>query len=194
MSSWDYFVGLCEVAFSLFIMYYVVEEILEIRIHRLHYFKSLWNCLDVLIVAVCAKSHILDSFLIVIDWVCHLLSLLRFQLSVVAIIMNITRAAMVGNLLKGLLENHTSHPSFESLANLQVQFNNVAAIIVFFSWVKVQMIFFLVSCRSSPPKLMSVMTDFSHSVSFLNSSILTRPWTSSPPLCLAVPRTLWVLP
>lgn len=44
---------------------------------------------------------------------------------------------MVGGLLKGLLENHTAHPSFESLANLQVQFNNVAAIIVFFSWVKV---------------------------------------------------------
>ncbi|XP_042341543.1 polycystin-2 isoform X1 [Plectropomus leopardus] len=108
VSSWDYFVGLCEVAFCLFILYYVVEEVLEIRIHRLHYFKSLWNCLDVLIVV----------------------------LSVVAIIMNITRTAMVSNLLKGLLENHTAHPSFEPLANLQVQFNNVAAVIVFFSWVK----------------------------------------------------------
>lgn len=51
--------------------------------------------------------------------------------------MNITRTAMVGNLLKALLENHTAHPSFESLAHLQVQFNNVAAIIVFFSWIKV---------------------------------------------------------
>uniref|UniRef100_A0A8C9XK35 Polycystin-2 n=1 Tax=Sander lucioperca TaxID=283035 RepID=A0A8C9XK35_SANLU len=108
VSSWDYFVGLCEVAFCLFILYYVVEEVLEIRIHRLHYFKSLWNCLDVLIVV----------------------------LSVVAIIMNITRTAMVGNRLKGLLENHTAHPSFELLANLQVQFNNVAAVIVFFAWVK----------------------------------------------------------
>ena len=55
MSSWDYFVGLCEVAFSLFVLYYIVEEVLEIRIHRLHYFKSLWNCLDVLIVMVCIK-------------------------------------------------------------------------------------------------------------------------------------------
>ncbi|XP_026160040.1 polycystin-2 [Mastacembelus armatus] len=108
VSSWDYFVGVCEVAFCIFILYYVVEEVLEIRIHRLHYFKSLWNCLDVLIVV----------------------------LSVVAIIMNITRTAMVGNLLKGLLENHTAHPIFEPLANLQIQFNNVAAVIVFFSWVK----------------------------------------------------------
>lgn len=58
MSSWDYFVGVCEVAFCLFILYYVVEEALEIRIHRLHYFKSLWNCLDILIVMVCIKGFV----------------------------------------------------------------------------------------------------------------------------------------
>uniref|UniRef100_A0A1A8FJE0 Polycystin-2 n=3 Tax=Nothobranchius korthausae TaxID=1143690 RepID=A0A1A8FJE0_9TELE len=108
VSSWDYFVGVCEVVFCLFILYYVVEEVLEIHIHRLHYFKSMWNCLDVLIVA----------------------------LSVVAIVMNITRTAMARNLLSGLLENYTAHPRFEPLANLQVQFNNMAAAIVFFSWVK----------------------------------------------------------
>ncbi|XP_033986203.1 polycystin-2 isoform X1 [Trematomus bernacchii] len=108
VSSWDYFVGLCEVAFCIFILYYVVEEVLEIHIHRLHYFKNLWNCLDVLIVV----------------------------LSVVAIIMNVTRTAMVGDRMEGLLENHSAHPSFEALATLQVQFNNVAAVIVFFSWVK----------------------------------------------------------
>lgn len=66
--------------------------------------------------------------------ICYLLFL---QLSGVAIIMNITRTAMVGNLLKGLLDYHTAHPSFEPLANLQAQFNNVAAVIVFFAWVKV---------------------------------------------------------
>nr|XP_057936793.1 polycystin-2 [Doryrhamphus excisus] len=108
VTSWDYFVALCEVTFCLFILYYVVEEVLEIRIHRMHYFRSLWNCLDVLIVT----------------------------LSVVAIIMNITRTAMVGHLLKSLLENYTTHPAFEPLANLQVQFNNVVAVIVFFSWLK----------------------------------------------------------
>ncbi|XP_007562015.1 polycystin-2 isoform X1 [Poecilia formosa] len=108
VSSWDYFVGVCEVAFCLFILYYVVEEVLEIHIHRLHYFKSMWNCLDILIVV----------------------------LSVVAIIMNITRTAMARNLLSGLLENYMAHPSFEPLASLQAQFNNLAAVIVFFSWVK----------------------------------------------------------
>ncbi|XP_069023979.1 polycystin-2 isoform X1 [Embiotoca jacksoni] len=127
VSSWDYFVGVCEVAFCLFILYYVVEEALEIRMHRLHYFKSLWNCLDVLIVA----------------------------LSVVAIIMNITRTAMVGNLLKGLLENYTAHPIFEPLANLQVQINNMAAVIVFFSWVK---LFKFINFNKTMSQLSSTMS------------------------------------
>uniref|UniRef100_A0A3B4TX99 Polycystin-2 n=1 Tax=Seriola dumerili TaxID=41447 RepID=A0A3B4TX99_SERDU len=127
VSSWDYFVGVCEVAFCLFILYYVVEEVLEIRIHRLHYFRSLWNCLDVLILV----------------------------LSVVAIIMNITRTAMVSNLLKGLLENHTAHPSFEPLGNLQVQFNNVAAVIVFFSWVK---LFKFININKTMSQLSSTMS------------------------------------
>ncbi|XP_068614235.1 polycystin-2-like [Brachionichthys hirsutus] len=126
-SSWDYFVGLCEVAFSLFILYYAVEEVLEIRIHRLHYFKSLWNCLDVLIVA----------------------------LSVVAIIMNITRSAMVGHLLKGLLENHAAHPGFDALATVQVQFNNVAAIVVFFSWIK---LFKFINFNKTMSQLSSTMS------------------------------------
>ena len=50
--------------------------------------------------------------------------------------MNITRTSMVSS-LDGLIQNHNAHPSFRSLADLQVQFNHVAAVIVFFSWVKV---------------------------------------------------------
>ncbi|KAM6940301.1 polycystin-2 isoform 1-T1 [Xenentodon cancila] len=127
VSSWDYFVGVCEVAFCLFILYYVVEEVLEIHIHRLHYFKSLWNCLDVLIVV----------------------------LSIVTIIMNIARTAMARNLLAGLLENYTSHPSFEPLADLQVQFNNMAAVIVFFSWVK---LFKFINFNKTMSQLSSTMS------------------------------------
>ncbi|XP_058496474.1 polycystin-2 [Solea solea] len=127
VSSWDCFVAVCEVAFCIFVLYYVVEEVLEIRIHRLHYFKSLWNCLDVLILA----------------------------LSVAAIVMNVTRTAMVGSRLKGLLENDRSHPSFEPLADLQVQFNNVAAVIVFFSWVK---LFKFINFNKTMSQLSSTMS------------------------------------
>lgn len=51
-TAFDFFLAACEIIFCLFILYYVVEEILEIRIHRLHYFRSFWNCLDVVIVVV----------------------------------------------------------------------------------------------------------------------------------------------
>ncbi|XP_028834029.1 polycystin-2 isoform X2 [Denticeps clupeoides] len=108
VSGWDYFVGMCEVAFCLFVVYYAVEEFLEIRLHRLRYFKSLWNCLDVLIVT----------------------------LSVPAIIMNIYRTSAVSSKMKHLLENHSTYPNFELLAYLQVQFNNMVAVIVFLAWVK----------------------------------------------------------
>ncbi|XP_067106764.1 polycystin-2 isoform X1 [Osmerus mordax] len=107
-SGWDYFVGMCELAFCLFTLYYVVEEVLEIHIHCLHYFKSLCNCLDVLIVV----------------------------LSIAAIIMNITRTSMVSSHLKHLLENQAGHPCFGPLASLQVHFNNMAAVLVFLCWVK----------------------------------------------------------
>ena len=52
VTALDYFVLACEGIFVLFILYYTVEEILEIKVHRLKYFKSVWNCLDVLIILV----------------------------------------------------------------------------------------------------------------------------------------------
>lgn len=46
---------------------------------------------------------------------------------------------MVNSNLKYLLENHTTYPNFVSLARLQVQFNNLAAVIIFLAWVKVRL-------------------------------------------------------
>nr|ACN11624.1 polycystin-2 delta7 variant [Mus musculus] len=52
VTAFDFFLAACEIIFCFFIIYYVVEEILEIRIHRLSYFRSFWNCLDVVIVVL----------------------------------------------------------------------------------------------------------------------------------------------
>ncbi|KAI1887415.1 hypothetical protein AGOR_G00190060 [Albula goreensis] len=127
VSSWDYFIATCEIAFCLFILYYVVEEVLEIRIHRLHYFRNLWNCLDVLIVL----------------------------LSIVAIIMNIHRTWSVSQQLQNLLQQYNTHPDFQNLAYLQVQFNNIAAVIVFFSWVK---LFKFINFNKTMSQLSSTMS------------------------------------
>ncbi len=113
------------------------------------------------------------------------------QLSVPAIIMNICRTSAVSHRLHFLLENHSTYPNFEPLARLQVHFNNLAAIIVFLSWVKVrsrlniwhaETIFCCCFIQIQP-------SCFSHS--FLSLLISTRPWISCPPPCHAVPRTWW---
>ncbi|XP_036988868.2 polycystin-2 isoform X2 [Artibeus jamaicensis] len=107
VTTFDFFLAACEIIFCFFILYYVVEEILEIRIHKLHYFRSFWNCLDVVIVV----------------------------LSVVAIGINIHRTSNVDVLLR-FLEDQNTFPNFEHLAYWQIQFNNIAAVVVFFVWIK----------------------------------------------------------
>ncbi|XP_074396846.1 polycystin-2 isoform X3 [Zonotrichia albicollis] len=108
ISTFDFFLAACEMSFCLFVLYYMVEEVLEIRIHGLRYFRSVWNCLDILIIV----------------------------LSVVAIGINIYRTSAVDMLLKKLLEDQNSFPNFEPLAYWQMQFNNIAAVTVFFVWIK----------------------------------------------------------
>uniref|UniRef100_UPI00398EA1B4 polycystin-2 n=1 Tax=Pristiophorus japonicus TaxID=55135 RepID=UPI00398EA1B4 len=127
ISSFDYFLAACEIAFCIFIFYYIVEEILEIHIHKLHYFKSVWNCLDILIIV----------------------------LSLVAVCINIYRTSIVSELLGELLENQNSYPNLESLAYWQIQFNTMAAVIVFFVWIK---IFKFISFNKTMIQLSSTMS------------------------------------
>ncbi|KAJ8336193.1 hypothetical protein SKAU_G00395360 [Synaphobranchus kaupii] len=127
VSSWDYFIATCEITFCLFILYYMVEEALEIRIHRMLYFRNLWNCLDVLIV----------------------------MMSSAAIIMNVYRTLSVSQKLESLLQHYSAYPDFQHLAYLQVQFNNLAAAIVFFSWVK---LFKFINFNKTMSQLSSTMS------------------------------------
>ncbi|XP_052054362.1 polycystin-2 [Apodemus sylvaticus] len=107
VTAFDFFLAACEIIFCFFILYYVVEEILEIRIHRLNYFRSFWNCLDVVIVV----------------------------LSIVAMVINIYRTSNAEG-LRQFLEDQNSFPNFEHVAYWQIQFNNIAAVMVFLVWIK----------------------------------------------------------
>ena len=42
----------CEAIFIAFIIYYTVEEVLEIKKHRISYFASVWNNLDLVVILV----------------------------------------------------------------------------------------------------------------------------------------------
>ncbi|KAM3863001.1 polycystin-2-like protein 1 [Diretmus argenteus] len=109
ITYWDYFILSCEMVFCLFILYYVVEEILELRIHKFSYFKSIWNILDIVVIL----------------------------LAIVAIIFNIFRTIKVDELLGKLLQQPEIYADFEFLAFWQTQYNNMNAVNLFFAWIKV---------------------------------------------------------
>ncbi|XP_046885450.1 polycystic kidney disease 2-like 1 protein [Hypomesus transpacificus] len=109
ITYWDYFIIGCEMVFCLFILYYVVEEILELQIHKFSYFKSIWNTLDVVVI----------------------------MLAIVAIVFNVFRTIKVDKLLGTLLQNPDIYADFEFLAFWQTQYNNMNAMNLFFAWIKV---------------------------------------------------------
>ncbi|XP_062070203.1 polycystin-2-like protein 1 isoform X1 [Lepus europaeus] len=109
VSNWDFFVVCCEVVFCIFIIYYVVEEILELHIHRLRYLHSIWNVLDLLVIL----------------------------LSIVAVGFHIFRTLEVNRLMGKLLQQPNTYADFEFLAFWQTQYNNMNAVNLFFAWIKV---------------------------------------------------------
>lgn len=126
VNAFDYFVLCSEFLFVLFIIYYTIEEGLEVNpilifIPSLHsifqiaamkgeYFKSVMNCLDLIVIVL---SYISMSF-------------------------NIYRQVQVNNLLDQLLtDDSTDHDDFSFLCYWQYQFNNILSATIFLAWIKV---------------------------------------------------------
>ncbi|KAL0616351.1 Polycystic kidney disease 2-like 1 protein [Plecturocebus cupreus] len=109
VSNWDFFIVGCEVVFCVFIFYYVVEEILELHIHRLRYLRSIWNILDLVVIL----------------------------LSIVAVGFHIFRTLEVNRLMGKLLQQPNMYADFEFLAFWQTQYNNMNAVNLFFAWIKI---------------------------------------------------------
>ncbi|XP_071829952.1 polycystin-2-like protein 1 isoform X3 [Apostichopus japonicus] len=109
VTAMDYFIMACEGIFVLFILYYSVEEFLEIKRHKFSYFKSTWNCLDVIIIAV----------------------------SVVCMFFHVYRTFTVDKMIERLLSEPDMYADFEYLGRWQSIFTNVTAVAVFLAWIKV---------------------------------------------------------
>ena len=105
----DHFVMACEAIFVMFLVYYSIEEFIEIKKHKLSYFKSFWNILDVVVIL----------------------------LGVVCIVFNLYRTLSVGELLRGILLQPNKYANFEVLGFWQSQYDNLVAIAVFICWIKV---------------------------------------------------------
>ena len=110
VTAMDHFVMACEGIFIIFLLYYSIEEGLEIKKHKIAYIKNFWNILDLVV--------------LILGYVC--------------VAVNLYRTFEVSSLLKELLNQQKQYANFETLAYWQQQFNDIIAIAVFISWVKVR--------------------------------------------------------
>nr|CAH8862020.1 unnamed protein product [Trichobilharzia regenti] len=108
VTPFDYFVLSCECTFMMFVVYYIIEEIMEIKRHKWSYFASVWNCLDIVIIII----------------------------SMVCCAFNIYRTINVLNLLEEVLQNPNIFANFQLLSIWQVNFNYAISFTVFLAWVK----------------------------------------------------------
>lgn len=108
VTAWDYFIMACELIFVAFIFYYAVEEALEIKKHKIPYFFSIWNILDMVVLVIACTC----------------------------IGFNVYSIFVVEDKLKDLLGEPDTFADFTFLGFLTKQNNNFVAICVFFAWIK----------------------------------------------------------
>ncbi|CAF0976109.1 unnamed protein product [Adineta ricciae] len=135
VTIFDYFVLSCEILLALFVVYYTVEEMLEIKTMKSQYFGSVMNCLDLIV--------------IILSYVC--------------MAFNIYRQAQVNNLLDELLQTQNGQFSdFTFLCYWQYQFNNIISATIFLAWIK---IFKYVSFNKTMTQLSQTLTKCARDIS-----------------------------
>ncbi len=87
----------------------VISLCLQIKKHKLSYFKGLWNILDILVILI----------------------------SLICVAFDVYRTVAVGGKLASLLENDQVYADFERLSYWETRFSNAIAIAVFLAWIKV---------------------------------------------------------
>ena len=125
----DYLLMATEFIFILYILYYIVEESLEIKIHGWKYFSNLWNLLDLVVIAVRFLSDF--NVLTKMFWFVYL------QISLSQIGLNVYNLLKVNSLLKALLAKPFLHADFSPLADSSRQLTILSAFNVFVAWIKV---------------------------------------------------------
>ncbi|TNN12884.1 Polycystic kidney disease 2-like 1 protein isoform 2 [Schistosoma japonicum] len=108
-TSTDYFVLACEIVYLIFLVYYIIEEILELSVKRWKYFISIWNLMDLAMVVI---SLICAGFLIYSD-------------------------IIVADRMSTLINDVSSYPNFDSLSNLHSLYIRSMAICVFLGMIKI---------------------------------------------------------
>ena len=64
ITAGDFALAAFEIVFALFIVYYLIEEVIEIKVLRLDYFRSFWNIIDLFVIVVSIATLSFNIFLI----------------------------------------------------------------------------------------------------------------------------------
>ncbi|TPP67598.1 Polycystin-2 [Fasciola gigantica] len=107
--SVDYFVMACEILFILFVLYYIVEEFIEIKKNKWRYFLSAWNVLDIVVLTNCMFCIVLATYCTV----------------------------TANNVIANLTNQMNSHPLFDVLSYWYGHFVRATAMCVFLAVLKV---------------------------------------------------------
>ena len=108
VTALDYVVLAFEFVYYLFVVYYIVEEVLEIIKVGFVYFAGFWNNLDIIVLLLCIMN----------------------------ICLNLYTNFVVSNQLTELLSNPDDYADFNDLGYTSTMFKSAVAICVFFAWVK----------------------------------------------------------
>lgn len=105
----DYAIMGCEIVFAAFVLYYLIEEFIEIKKQKFEYIKSFWNCLDIFVIGVSAAT----------------------------VAFNVYKYIKVSSLLKGMLAEPNRYTDFSFLATMSKTFQNAAAITILAGSIKI---------------------------------------------------------
>ncbi len=108
ITAWEYAILGSEIVFGIFLVYYVIEEILELRTMRLQYFLSFWNWLDQFVLLV----------------------------SIATLSFNMYTTFRVSTLLKSLLAEPEKFADFSFLEKWSKTFQDAAALTIFAGCIK----------------------------------------------------------
>lgn len=101
----------CEGIIILFIIYNIIEEVLEFRTLGWDYFFDLWAAIDILVIL----------------------------LSATCIAINLYRTFSVNTKLEDILKHRREYGNFEAISFWQDRLNDIIAVTLFIAWFKVRL-------------------------------------------------------
>ena len=170
--SWaDYFTMACEFVFYGFVVYYCIEEAIEIRKHSFAYFTYIWNIMDLAVLAVSIHQNHCKTILkysIKFSLGPHPIIYLCFlQMCIIYILFDYFLQQFVSSELNTLLSQPDQFADFTQLGYLTTQYNNVTAIAVFLAWIK---LFKYLSFNKTMKQLTRTLAKVSYSKQFLRTN------------------------